>query len=237
MRGNDMDSIKKLIDIVGEKNVRTDEIERLCYSRDLSVHEAVPDVIVFVKTAEEVSKIMSLANQGKIPVTPRGSGTSAVGSALAAKGGILLDLSRMNRILEIDKENGYVVVEPGVICNNLNAALAPSHFFPPDPGSANLASLGGMVSTNASGNRALKYGTTKHYVLGLEVVLADGRIIHTGSVLGKTSAGYNLTRLFTNAEGTLGIITKIILKILPVPEYTAFAEARFSSTLDAGKAV
>jgi glycolate oxidase subunit GlcD len=232
-----VDYIKELAEIVGEKNVKTDLIERLCYSRDLSVHEAVPDAIVFVKTTEEISKIMTLANKEKIPVTPRGSGTSAVGGALAAKGGILLDLSRMDRILEIDKENGYVIVEPGVICNNLNAALAPTHFFPPDPGSANLASLGGMVSTNASGNRALKYGTTKHYVLGLEVVLADGRVIHTGSVLGKTSSGYDLTHLFANAEGTLGIITKIILKVLPIPEYTAFAEARFSSTLDAGKAV
>ncbi len=232
-----MDYIKELTRIVGEENVRADEIERLCYSRDLSVHEAVPDVIVFATTTEEISKIMVLANKEKIPVTPRGSGTSAVGSALAAKGGILLDLSKMTRILEINKEDGYVVVEPGVICNNLNLALAPTHFFPPDPGSANLASLGGMVSTNASGNRAVKYGTTKHYVLGLEVVLADGRIIQTGSVLGKTSSGYDLTQLFTNAEGTLGVITKIILKILPVPEYIAFAEARFSSTLDAGKAV
>ena len=231
-----MDYIKALVEIVGEKNVKTDEIERLCYSRDLSVHEAVPDVIVFVKTAEEISKVMNLANKEKIPLTPRGSGTSAVGGALAAKGGILLDLSRMNNILEIDRENGYVIVEPGVLCNNLNAALAPSHFFPPDPASSALASLGGMVSTNASGNRALKYGTTKHYVLGLEVVLADGRVIHTGSILGKTSAGYDLTHLFTNAEGTLGIITKIILKILPMPEYIAFAEARFSSTLDAGRA-
>ena len=231
-----MDYIKELIKIVGEENVRADEIERLCYSRDLSVHEAVPDVIVFTKMTEEISKIMSLANKEKIPVTPRGSGTSAVGGALAAKGGILLDLSRMNRILEIDKENGYAVVEPGVICNHLNAAIAPTHFFPPDPASANLASLGGMVSTNASGNRALKYGTTKNYVLGLEVVLADGRIINTGSVLSKTSSGYDLTQLFTQAEGTLGIITRIILKILPLPEYIAFAEARFPSTLDAGKA-
>jgi glycolate oxidase len=158
--------IEALVEIVGEKNVKTDEIERLCYARDLSVHEAVPDVIVFVKTAEEVSKILSLANKEKLPVTPRGSGTSAVGGALAAKGGILLDLSRMEKILEIDRENGYVVVEPGVLCNNLNAALAPSHFFPPDPASSALASLGGMVSTNASGNRALKYGTTKHYEIG-----------------------------------------------------------------------
>lgn len=231
-----MDYIKELIRIVGQDNVKTDEIERLCYSRDLSVHEAVPDVIVFVKTTEEVSNIMALANKEKIPVTPRGSGTSAVGGALAAKGGILLDLSRMNRILEIDKKNGYVIVEPGIICNQLNLALSPTHFFPPDPASANLASLGGMVSTNASGNRALKYGTTKHYVLGLEVVLADGRVIQTGSILGKTSSGYDLTHLFTQSEGTLGIITKIILKILPVPEYIAFGEARFKTTLDAGKA-
>jgi glycolate oxidase len=231
-----MDCIKDLIQIVGEKNVKTDLIERLCYSRDLSVHEAVPDVVAFARNAEEISKIMAVANREKIPVTPRGSGTSSVGGALAAKGGILLDLSRMNNILEIDKSNGYVVVEPGVVCNNLNTALAPSHFFPPDPASSALASLGGMVSTNASGNRALKYGTTKHYVLGLEVVLANGKIINTGSVLAKTSAGYDLTHLFTNAEGTLGIITKIILKILPIPEYIAFAEARFSSTLDAGKA-
>src|SRR5512137_245593 len=235
--GEPMDYIKALNDIVGEKNVKTDLLERLCYSRDLSVHEAVPDVIVFAHDPEDISKILSLANKEKIPVTPRGSGTSSVGGALAAKGGILLDLSRMNNILEIDKANGFVTIEPGVICNNLNAALAPSHFFPPDPGSANLATLGGMVSTNASGNRAIKYGTTKHYVLGLEVVLADGRIIHTGSILGKTSSGYDLTQLFTNAEGTLGVITKIILKILPVPEYIAFAEARFSSNLDAGKAV
>jgi len=231
-----MDYIKALIDIVGERNVKTDEIERLCYSRDLSVHEAVPDVVVFAKTAEEVSRIMKLASAERIPVTPRGSGTSAVGSALAAKGGILLDLSRMNRVLEIDKDNGFVVVEPGVLCNNLNAALAPTHFFPPDPASAALASIGGMISTNASGNRALKYGTTKNYVLGLEVVLADGRVINTGSILSKTSAGYDLTQLFTQAEGTLGIITKAILKILPLPEYIAFAEARFRSTLDAGSA-
>jgi glycolate oxidase subunit GlcD len=231
-----MDYINELTQIVGEKNVKTDLLERLCYSRDLSVHEAVPDVIVFAQNPEDISKILSLANREKIPVTPRGSGTSAVGSALAAKGGILLDLSRMNNILEIDKGNGYVLVEPGVLCNNLNAALAPTHFFPPDPASSSLASLGGMVSTNASGNRALKYGTTKNYVLGLEVVLADGRIIHTGSTLGKTSAGYALTQLLTNAEGTLGVITKIFLKILPMPEYIAFAEARFSSTLDAGRA-
>ncbi|UCD72054.1 MAG: FAD-binding protein, partial [Syntrophobacterales bacterium] len=231
-----MDYVEKIEAIVGRENVRRDEIERLCYSRDLSVHEAIPDVIVFAKSAQEISKILALANEEKIAVTPRGSGTSSVGGALAAKGGILLDLSRMNHILEMNSQDGYVIVEPGVICNDLNMALAPTHFFPPDPASATLASLGGMVSTNASGNRALKYGTTKQYVLGLEVVLADGRIITTGSTLAKTSAGYDLTQLFTQSEGTLGIITKVILRILPMPEYIAFAESRFSSLMDAGKA-
>ncbi|MFB0508427.1 MAG: FAD-binding and (Fe-S)-binding domain-containing protein [Thermodesulfobacteriota bacterium] len=231
-----MDYIEKIEGIVGGENVRRDEIERLCYSRDLSVHEAIPDVIVFAKASEEVSKILTVAGEERIPVTPRGSGTSAVGGALAAKGGILLDLSRMNHILEINRQDGYVIAEPGVICNNLNMALAPTHFFPPDPASATLASLGGMVSTNASGNRALKYGTTKQYVLGLEVVLADGRIITTGSTLAKSSAGYDLTHLFTQSEGTLGIITKVILRILPMPEYIAFAEARFPTLIDAGKA-
>jgi glycolate oxidase len=235
-KGDSMDYMEKIEAIVGPENVRRDEIERLCYSRDLSVHEAIPDVIVFAKSVEEVSKILALANEEKIPVTPRGSGTSAVGGALAAKGGILLDLSRMNHILEINRKDGYVIAEPGVICNNLNMALAPTHFFPPDPASATLASLGGMVSTNASGNRALKYGTTKQYVLRLEVVLTDGRIITTGSTLAKTSAGYDLTHLFTQSEGTLGIITKVILRILPMPEYIAFAEARFASLMDAGKA-
>ncbi len=231
-----MDYIETIGGIVGGENVRTDEIERLCYSRDLSVHEAIPDVIVFAKTPEEISKVLAVANEEKIPVTPRGSGTSSVGGALAAKGGILLDLSRMNHILEINRQDGYVIAEPGVICNNLNMALVPTHFFPPDPASATLASLGGMVSTNASGNRALKYGTTKQYVLGLEVVLADGRIITTGSTLAKSSAGYDLTHLFTQSEGTLGIITKVTLRILPMPEYIAFAEARFPTLIDAGKA-
>ena len=128
-----MEYIKELVQIVGEENVRTDEIERLCYSRDLSVHEAVPDVVVFATTTEEVSRIMSLANEGKIPVTPRGSGTSAVGSALAAKGGILLDLSRMNRILEVDKENGYAVVEPGVICIETATTPQTRHLLPCGP--------------------------------------------------------------------------------------------------------
>ncbi|MGB9628010.1 MAG: FAD-binding and (Fe-S)-binding domain-containing protein, partial [Thermodesulfobacteriota bacterium] len=231
-----MDYIQELINIVGEKNVKTDQIERLCYSRDMSVHEGIPEAIVFAKTTQEVSRVMKLAFEKEIKVIPRGSGTSTTGAVLPCFGGIVLDLSRMNKIKEINRKDGYAVVEPGVICQTLNNALAPTHFFPPDPGSATMASIGGMVSTNASGNRAIKYGATKDYVWGLEVVLADGRVLRTGSIAPKTSSGYDLVHLFCRAEGTLGVITEVTVKILPMPEYIAFAQAWFPSVEDAGRA-
>ncbi len=222
--------------IVGEQNVREELVERLCYSRDMSVHEGIPEAVVFVTSKEQVSEILRLANENKIPIIPRGSGTSVTGAILPCRDkGILLDLSRMNRILEINKKDGYARVEPGVICNRLNQALAPTHFFPPDPASAPLASIGGMVSTNASGNRALKYGTTKDYLMGLEVVLADGRVMRTGSKARKTSSGYDLTHLFGQAEGTLGIITEVMVKVLPMPPYIAFAQALFPNVEAAGR--
>ena len=231
-----MDFIKDLIQIVGEKNVKTDQVERLCYSRDMSVHEAVPDAVIFVKTTEEVSRILKFANEHDVKIIPRGSGTSTTGAVLPCFGGIILDLSRMNKIKEINPKDGYAVVEPGVICQTLNNALAPTHFFPPDPGSATMASIGGMVSTNASGNRAIKYGTTKDYIMAMEVVLSDGRVMRTGSIAPKTSSGYDLAHLFCRAEGTLGVMTEITVKILPMPEYIAFAQAWFPSIEDAGKA-
>jgi len=231
-----MDYIQELIDIVGERNVKTDRIERLCHSRDMSVHEGIPDAVVFAKTTEEVSKVLKLAYENNIKVIPRGSGTSTTGAVLPCFGGIILDVSRMNRIKEIQKKDGYAVVEPGVICQSLNNALAPTHFFPPDPGSATIASIGGMVATNASGNRAIKYGTTKDYVMAIEVVLADGRVMRTGSTAPKTSAGYDLVHLFCRSEGTLGVMTEITVKILPMPEYIAFAQLWFPEVEDAGKA-
>jgi len=231
-----MDYIKKIVEIVGENNVKTDQIERLCHSRDMSVHEGLPDAVVFAKTTDEVVQVLKLANEKNIKVIPRGSGTSTTGAVLPFLGGIILDVSRMNKIKEIQKKDGYAVVEPGVICQALNNALAPTHFFPPDPGSATIASLGGMVSTNASGNRAIKYGATRDYLMGLEVVLADGRVIRTGSIVPKISSGYDLAHLFCRAEGTLGVITEITLKIIPMPEYIAFAQAWFPSVEDAGKA-
>jgi glycolate oxidase subunit GlcD len=228
--------LEALEKIVGKENVYGDPIDRICYSRDMSLHEGIPDAVVFVHTTEEVQKILALANQERFPVVPRGSGTSLTGAALPCLGGIALDLSRMKRIKEINRKDSYVVVEPGVICQDLNNALAPTHFFPPDPASAALCSIGGMISTNASGNRAIKYGTTKDYLRGLEVVLASGEVIRTGSLAPKFSTGYDLTHLFCGAEGTLGIVTEATLKILPVPEYVAFAQISFKNIEEAGKA-
>jgi glycolate oxidase len=231
-----VDYIDKLRKILDEKNVITDELELICYSRDMSVHVGKPNVIVFPNTTEEVSKILALANEKKIPLTARGSGTSVTGAVLPVKGGIVLDMSKMNHIKEIRKEDRYIVVQPGVICQDLNKALLPDYFFPPDPGSSAICTVGGMVSTNASGVRAIKYGTTKDYVLGLEVVLADGKIIKTGTKAPKTSSGYDLTQLFVSSEGTLGAITEIIFRIVPIPEYVTFTVASFTKMDDAGNA-
>jgi glycolate oxidase len=232
-----MDFIKDLSDIVGVENVTASTVDCLAYSRDMSIHVGVPQAIAFVSNTEQVSKILALANAEKVPIVARGTGSSVTGAVLPVKGGIVLDFTRMNNVKEINKADGYVVVEPGVICNALNAKLAPTHFFPPDPGSAPIATIGGMISTNASGVRAAKYGTTKDYVKCLTVVLADGRIIQTGDLAPKSSAGYDLTHLFSSSEGTLGIITEATLKILPMPEYEAFAKASFPDVNTAGKAV
>lgn len=233
-----MDYIKELEKIIGIENVKSDEIEKICYSRDMSVHQALPDVIVFPNTKQEIIKIVKLANKEKIPLTPRGAGTNVVGAALPVKGGIVIDICKMNKVLEIKPEDRYTIVQPGVICADLNKELAPTnYFFPPNPGSSEICTLGGMVSTNASGHRAAKYGTTKDYVLGLEVILADGRVLKTGTKVPKTSSGYDLTRLFVGSEGTLGILTELTLKIIPIPPYVAFATSNFDTVKDAGKTV
>lgn len=231
-----MSYIEALEKIVGKENVYVDQVDRICYSRDMSLHEGVPDAVVFVRGAEEIQKILILANQEGFPVVPRGSGTSLTGAVLPYLGGITLDLSWMNRIKEIHRKDNYAIVEPGVICQELNNKLLPTHFFPPDPASASLCSIGGMISTNASGNRAIKYGTTKDYLKALEVVLPSGEVIRTGSLAPKFSTGYDLTHLFCGAEGTLGIVTEATLKILPSPEYIAFAQVSFKNIDDAGNA-
>ena len=232
-----MDLFAKLTEIAGPGNISTSAVDCLAYSRDMSVHWGTPDAIVFATDTEQVSKLLALANREKIPVTARGTGSSVTGAALAPKGGILLDFTRLNKIKEINRADGYAVIEPGVICNALNAKLAPTHFFPPDPGSAAICTIGGMIATNASGVRAAKYGTTKDYVKALTVVLADGRVIRTGDVAPKISAGYDLTHLFSSSEGTLGIITEAVVKILPMPEYEAFSKSSFPDVDTAAAAV
>ncbi|MFC1836840.1 FAD-linked oxidase C-terminal domain-containing protein, partial [Thermodesulfobacteriota bacterium] len=232
-----MDFFESLTDLVGAENITTSAVDCLAYSRDMSIHVGTPQAIVFASDTEQVSKILALANEMNVPVTARGTGSSVTGAALAPKGGVMLDFTRMMAVKEINRADGYAVIEPGVICNALNAKLAPTHFFPPDPGSAPIATIGGMISTNASGVRAAKYGTTKDYVKGLTVVLADGRVIQTGDLAPKSSAGYDLTHLFSSSEGTLGIITEATVKILPMPEYEAFAKASFPDVESAARAV
>jgi glycolate oxidase len=233
-----MSIIEEITRIVGPENIFADYTERLCYSRDMSVHQGIADAVIFARTTEQVSAIMKLASRDKVPVVPRGSGTSTTGAVLPVRGGLLLDLHNMNKILEINKKDFYARVEPGVICMQLNTVLGKDGLmFPPNPGSEIIATIGGMVSTNASGHRAVKYGTTKDYIKGLKVVLVDGTVIETGTITPKTSLGYDLTRLFCASEGTLGVITEIICKLEPKPEYAALALAIFGDINAAGDAV
>ncbi|MGD8388155.1 MAG: FAD-binding and (Fe-S)-binding domain-containing protein [Desulfobacteraceae bacterium] len=233
-----MGIIDEIKEIVGEENVFDDRVECLCNSRDMSVHQGVADAIVFAKTTEQVSAIMKLAHRDKVPVTARGTGSSVTGAVLPVRGGIVLDLHNMKNVLEVNKQDFYARVEPGVVCMPLNAMLAKDGLmFPPNPGSEAIATIGGMVSTNASGHRAVKYGTTRDYIKGLKVVLADGTIMETGTTAPKTSLGYDLTHLFTAAEGTLGVVTEVIIKLEPKPEYDAMALAIFGELSGAGDAV
>ncbi len=182
--------------------------------------------------------MLEIANREKLPVIPRGAGTSLSGMTVPARGGIVLDLSRMNRILKISIEDRLAIVEPGVVYADLEKSLARhGFFFPPDPASGKVATLGGNVATNAGGVKGAKYGTTRDYVLALQVVLADGRIMRTGSRAMKSVSGYDLTRLFVGSEGTLGVVTEITLKINPKPTATSTAMATFDKLEDAGRAV
>ena len=225
-------------DIVGEDRFTRHIIDLVSYSCDASEHSHRPLCAVFVETTEQISDIMKLANGEKIPVTPRGAGTGLSGMAVPIRGGIILDLSRMNKILKISIEDRLAVVQPGVVYSDLEKALAPEgFFFPPDPASGKVSTLGGNVATNAGGLKGAKYGTTRDYVLGLQVVLPDGRIMKTGSKAMKSVSGYDLTRLFVGSEGTLGIVTEITFKINPRPTKTSTALATFDNLEDVGLAI
>jgi glycolate oxidase len=216
----DDEILAQLRAIVGEKNVIVDAEGLEPYTHDETVGlRADPEVVVKVENTEQVSRIMKLANRELIPVVPRAGGQGLSGGAVATCGGIILSVEKMNRILEIDKDNLMVTVEPGVITGDLHRAVeAEGLFYPPDPASLDSCCIGGNIAEGAGGPRAVKYGTTKDYVCGLEAVLPNGEVIRAGGKLVKNATGYNLVQLLIGSEGTLAIVTKVVLRLLPMPK-------------------
>jgi len=213
--------IKKLQAIVGEKYLATTKEDLMCYSYDGTGMEFMPAAVVFPGSAVEICSIMELANQEIFPVIPRGAGTGMTGGALPVEGGLVLATSRLNKILEIDTANQIAVVEPGVITGQLQTAVKREGlFYPPDPASRDFCTMGGNVAECSGGPSAVKYGVTRDYVLGLEVILPDGRLMHTGVRTAKGVVGYDFTRLFIGSEGTLGVVSKIIVRLLALPTHT-----------------
>src|SRR5512139_3999516 len=224
--------------IVGEGKYFDNKEDLLMYAYDAFMVKAMPEVVLLPTTTEEVSKIMKVASQEKTPVTARGAGTNLTGGSVPVKGGIVLSFTKMNKILKIDKENRIAVLQPGVINMEFQKELAKQGlYYPPDPGSMAVSTMGGNVAENAGGPRAVKYGVTKDYLLGLEVVLASGQVMRTGGKTLKNVTGYNLTQLFCGSEGTLGLITEITVKLIPLPEAKRTLQAAYKNLGDAGKTV
>jgi glycolate oxidase len=211
---------EKLIAIVSKENFDDTKTERLVYSYDSTPDlQAMPDGVISPRSTKEVSEIVKVCNEYKVPIVPRGSGTNLCGGTCPTEGGLVLLFKHMNKIVDLDEENLTITVQPGVITLEVTvAAEAKGLFYPPDPGSMKISTIAGNIAENAGGLRGLKYGVTRDYVLGLEVVMANGDIIRTGGKLAKDVAGYDLTRLMVGSEGTLGIITEAILKLIPYPE-------------------
>ena len=229
--------LEELRSIVGKDRVADDPAELYCYSYDSSYVRGSADYVVRPKSADEIAEIVRVASKHNVPIVPRGSASGLTGGSVPVRGGIVLDMTGMNRILELEVENLQVVIEPGIIHRDLNDELMKhGFFFPPDPGSSDMCTVGGLIANGGSGMHSVKYGTVKDYVLGLEAVLPSGDIINTGCKAPKTSSGYDLTRLFIGSEGTLGIVTKARLKIHPLPETRSILMATFDQIEDAGKA-
>ncbi|MCI7540580.1 MAG: FAD-binding oxidoreductase [Veillonellaceae bacterium] len=214
----DENDYKAILSIVPEERVLYKDNINEEYSHDeLSSERSYPDIVVRVTSAEEVSKLMAYAKEHNIVVTPRGAGTGLVGASVAVEHGLMIDMTLMNHILELDEKNLTLTVEPGVLLMEIAAYVEERGFFyPPDPGEKS-ATIGGNISTNAGGMRAVKYGVTRDFVRGLEVVLTDGTILHLGGKVVKNSSGYDIKDMIIGSEGTLGIVTKAILKLLPLP--------------------
>ncbi|MCB0709302.1 MAG: FAD-binding protein [Chitinophagaceae bacterium] len=231
-----VDEFKK---IAGDAYVLIDKESLAAYDHDETENlHFLPDIVIKPRSAAEISAIMKICNEYKIPVTPRGAGTGLSGGALPHLGGVLLSMERMNSIVEIDERNLQVTTEPGVITEVLQDAVKEKGlFYPPDPSSRGSCFIGGNIAENSGGPKAVKYGVVKDYVLNLEVVLPTGEIIWTGANVLKNSTGYNLTQLIVGSEGTLGIVTKIVLKLLPFPKYDLLMLVPFNSLEKAGEAV
>ena len=232
------DWLKPLIKRLGADKVSTTAEQIEAHSGDKWSASHPPDAVVFAESTADVAKVMAFANERDIPVTTRGAGVGYVGGCVPVLGGIVLSTMRMNRILGIHPEDGVAVVQPGVITRDLQeAARAVGWEYPPDPASLKECSIGGNIATNAGGPRCLKYGVTRSYVLGLEVVLADGRVLRTGGRLHKNKTGFDLVGLFTGSEGMLGVITEATLRLIPKPAARAMLAAVFPEFAMAAAAV
>lgn len=233
-----MDLESELRKIAG-KNVLTSTAEMIPYSRDASYFEGdLPSAVVIPEDVEELSKVVRFCNENEVQIVTRGGGSSLTGSSILNGKGIVLVLSKLNRILEVKVEDRYVIAEAGVRLDDLNDELSKhSHFYPPDPASSKVSTVGGTIATNAGGLRGAMYGVTKDWVLGLEVVLPSGETVQLGGKTLKRSAGYDLASLMIGSEGTLGIITKATLKIWPRPEKIGRILSFYESIQGAGKAL
>ncbi|MGW6384598.1 glycolate oxidase subunit GlcD [Peribacillus butanolivorans] len=213
---------QQLLSIVGPENYDDSKVECLVYSYDATPgYQSMPDAVIKPGCTNEVAAIVKVCNEHKVPIIPRGSGTNLSGGTCPTEGGLVLLFNRMNSLLEIDEENLTATVQPGLITLDLISAVEKKGlFYPPDPSSMKISTIGGNINENSGGLRGLKYGVTRDYVIGLEVVLPNGDINRTGGKLAKDVAGYDLTKLFVGSEGTLGIVTEAILKLIPIPETT-----------------
>ncbi|MEI6350643.1 MAG: FAD-linked oxidase C-terminal domain-containing protein [Verrucomicrobiota bacterium] len=229
---------EKLVALLGAEIVRDDPETLAAHSTDKWFASHLPEVVVLAQNTEQVSAALRFANENRIPVTPRGAGVGYVGGCVPSQGGIALSLAEMRQIKEIHAADGVAVVEPGVITGELQAAVRSlGLYYPPDPASLKECSIGGNIATNAGGPRCLKYGVTRSYVLGLEVVLANGEVLRTGGRTHKNKTGFDLVGLFVGSEGLLGVVTEATLRLIPLPPARATISASFATFSEAADAV
>ena len=235
----DQYTAEKLKSIVGKDNFFDSKEDKLVYSYDgTPVYQQLPEAVLFPQDEEQISQILKLANQEKFNVVPRGSGTGLSGGSIPVDNSVVVVMTKWNKILEVDTNNLTAWVQPGVITGALQKEVEKlGLFYPPDPGSLNVCTIGGNVANNAGGLRGLKYGVTKNYVLGVEMILPNGELLKTGGKNMKDVAGYNLRDFIIGSEGTLGIVTKVLLKLIPKPTQTITLLIIFDKLIDAGKTV